>query len=139
MAAYRREFQPSAQLEEPYVIAGVNVIAADTAGEANQQLHAAKRNRVRVLIDQGRTFTDEEADMVLQSPAGRRVEHMLAYSAAGTPSEVRTYVEAFARHAGADELIVAHQSPTTEGTLRSVELLADAMQSPQSKESVHAR
>ena len=30
VAAYRREFQPSAQLDQPYVIAGVNVIAADT-------------------------------------------------------------------------------------------------------------
>ena len=30
VAAYRRDFRPSAQLAEPYVIAGVNVIAADT-------------------------------------------------------------------------------------------------------------
>ena len=30
VAAYRDEFRPSAQLDEPYVIAGVNVIAADT-------------------------------------------------------------------------------------------------------------
>ena len=30
VATYRREFQPSEQLAEPYVIAGVNVIAADT-------------------------------------------------------------------------------------------------------------
>ena len=34
VAAYRREFRPSAQLEQPYVIAGVNVIAADTSSEA---------------------------------------------------------------------------------------------------------
>ena len=30
VATYRREFRPSAQLPEPYVIAGVNVLAADT-------------------------------------------------------------------------------------------------------------
>src|ERR1700738_3466043 len=46
VAAYRREFRPSAQLEQPYVMAGVNVIAADTSAEAQALLAAAKRNRV---------------------------------------------------------------------------------------------
>ena len=52
---------------------------------------------------------------------------MLLYTAVGTPEEVRAYVEAFAEHAGADELITVHQSPSTEDRLRSVELLADAL------------
>src|SRR6202043_1703784 len=30
VAAYRGEFRPSAQLDRPYVIAGVNVVATDT-------------------------------------------------------------------------------------------------------------
>src|SRR3954468_3390234 len=34
VAIYRREFKPSAQLDAPHVIAGVNVIAADSASEA---------------------------------------------------------------------------------------------------------
>ena len=34
VALYRREFRPSAQLDAPHVIAGVNVIAADSAAEA---------------------------------------------------------------------------------------------------------
>src|SRR4051812_48592054 len=38
VAAYRREFKPSEQLDAPYVIAGVNVIAADTSAEAQEQL-----------------------------------------------------------------------------------------------------
>ena len=52
---------------------------------------------------------------------------MLTYSAVGTPPEVREAVERFAKHADADELIVAHQSPTPAARLRSVELLAEAM------------
>src|SRR3954464_5877031 len=46
VAAYRREFRPSAELERPCVIAGVTVIAADTSSGARQQFLAAKRNRV---------------------------------------------------------------------------------------------
>jgi luciferase family oxidoreductase group 1 len=128
VAAYRREFRPSAELEQPYVIAGVNVIAADTSPEAQQQFLAAKRNRVTDMLGRGRVFTDEEADMILGSPAGQQVQHMLRFSAVGTPAEVSQYIEAFAKHADADELIVAHQSPTTEARLRSVELLADSVE-----------
>jgi luciferase family oxidoreductase group 1 len=125
VAIYRREFQPSAQLDEPHVIAGVNVIAADSNADAQEQLHKVKRARVSLLFGKDRTFTPEEADVVLESPAGQHVEQMVKYSAVGTPGAVKEYLDGFARHADADELIVAHQSTTTEARLRSVELLAE--------------
>jgi luciferase family oxidoreductase group 1 len=128
IATYRREFQPSAQLEQPYAMAGVNVIAADTEDDAQNQFLAAKRGRVRALFGRGRRFTDDEADGILESDAGRSVENMVVYSAVGTPADVKDYVEAFAKHADADELIVAHQSPSSADRLRSVRLLADAFE-----------
>jgi len=127
VAAYRREFRPSAQLDRPYVIAGVNVIAADTAADAQQQFLAAKRYRVTALLGRGRAFSDEEADAILASPAGHHVQQMATYSAVGTPDEVSEYIAGFAKHADADELIVAHQSPTAEARLRSARLLADSV------------
>jgi luciferase family oxidoreductase group 1 len=127
VAVYRRDFRPSAQLEQPHVIAGVNVIAADTSSEAQQQHLTAKRNRAISRLGRGRTFTDEEADAILASPAGQQIQQMSRFAAVGTPPEVSEYLDAFARYADADELIVAHQSPTTAARLRSVELLADAV------------
>ena len=127
VAAYREEFRPSAQLDRPYVIAGVNVVAADSKAEADRQLQAARRARVLSLLGRGRTLDAEETDALLASPAARQIEQMLLYTAVGTPEEVRAYVEAFAEHADADELITVHQSPSTEDRLRSVELLADAL------------
>jgi luciferase family oxidoreductase group 1 len=127
VAAYRHEFRPSAQLDRPYVIAGVNVIAADTSADANEQFLAAKRGRAAAMFARGRTLADEEADAILASPAGLYLHQMVTYSAVGTPAEVSEYVEAFAEHSDADELMVAHQSPTTEARLRSVELLAEAV------------
>jgi len=126
VAAYRGRFQPSAQLDRPHVIAGINVIAADTSGEAQEQLLAAKRGRVSALLGRGKTFTDEEADAILASPGGLHVLQMLTYSAVGTASEVREYIDAFAEHADADELITVHPSPTAATRLRSVELLAES-------------
>ena len=128
VAAYRSGFRSSAQLDRPYVIAGVNVIAADTNADAQRQFLAAKRNRAVLIFGRGRTLTDEEADAILASPAGQHVQQMVTYSAVGVPADISQYIAAFAKHADADELMVVHQSPTTEARLRSVELLADCMQ-----------
>ncbi|HLR95573.1 MAG TPA: LLM class flavin-dependent oxidoreductase [Jiangellaceae bacterium] len=125
VATYRREFRPSAQLAEPYVIAGVNVFAADTNDVAQQQFRAVQRQRVTQLIGRGREFSDEEADTVLDSPSGQQILNMSKYSAAGTPDEVKSYLDEFIPHADADELIVACQGRTMEEWLRSFELLAD--------------
>jgi luciferase family oxidoreductase group 1 len=121
---YRRDFRPSAQLEASYVIAGLNVLATDTRAEAEEQLLAVQRSRVRALLGRGLSWTDEETDAVLESPAGRHVKTMTRYAALSVPSEVRAYVERFAELARADEIMSVHPAPTVEGRLRSIELLA---------------
>jgi luciferase family oxidoreductase group 1 len=127
VAAYRRDFRPSEQLAAPYVIAGVNVVAADTAAAADEAFQAVRRTLATGLFGRGRTFTDEEADLLLGQGAGQHVDTMLTHTAIGTPATVRDHLEGFAKLADADELIIAHQFPTTEGRLRSVELTAQAM------------
>jgi luciferase family oxidoreductase group 1 len=125
---YRAQFQPSEQLDHPHVLAALNVIAADSTADAEEELHLVKRSRVSALYGRGgRSFTDEEADAVLDSEAGRQIEQMTTYTAAGTPAEVREYLEQFRRHADADELILAHAATTVENRLRSVELTAESM------------
>ena len=127
VAIYRSQFRPSEQLAEPYVIAGHNVITAETEEDAAEQLLATRRSRVRLLFGRGgRRFTDEEADQILASPQAAAVEEMMTYTAAGTPGDVAAQIESFAEHADADEVMVAHQGPTLPHRLRSVELLAAA-------------
>ena len=132
VATYRREFQPSDQLAEPYVIAGVNAIASDDHDDALTQLTQVKRARVLMLLRQSgqvpldRTFTDDELDMLLDSPVGAQVASMTHYTGVGTGAEVSEYISAFAERTGADEVIVAHSSLHVAARLRSVELLATA-------------
>jgi luciferase family oxidoreductase group 1 len=131
---YRREFRPSEQLAQPYAIAGVNVIAADTDSAAREQLEGIRRVRAISLYGRGRRgqntedLTDEQADQLLAAGLGDQVDQMLTYSAVGTAAQVSDYLDGFIRHTEADEVIVAHQAPTIEGRLRSVTLLAEAMQ-----------
>jgi luciferase family oxidoreductase group 1 len=126
VAVYRRDFKPSEQLAEPYVIAGVNVIAADTAEEAQEQFLAAKRMRVARFIGRDRTFTTEEQDMLLESPAGQQILQMTKYSAVGTAAEVKEYLDRFAERAQADELIVVSSATDRKAWLRTLELVAQA-------------
>ena len=65
---------------------------------------------------------------MLAAGVGDQVDQMLTYSAVGTAAQVSDYLDDFIRQTGADEVIVAHQAPAIEARLRSVTLLAEAMQ-----------
>ncbi len=126
VATYRAEFRPSEQLAAPYVLAAVNVIAADDADDAAQQQHRTLVDRVRFFLGRGQQWTDEQVEQVLTTPQGQQVAQMMTYAAVGTPGQAVDYLHDFAKLADADELITAHQSPTPAQRLRSVELLAGA-------------
>ncbi|MEU1412137.1 LLM class flavin-dependent oxidoreductase [Streptomyces sp. NPDC005731] len=130
VALYRREFEPSAQLDKPHVIAGVNVVAADTSKEAHEHLPAVKRRRVIQLLGRaGVEVPPQAAGTVLETPAGKQVldhvEREMACTAVGTPAEVRDCLDRFTDLARADELIVASLAVDRNAWLRSLELLAD--------------
>jgi luciferase family oxidoreductase group 1 len=126
---YRERFRPSAQLDRPYVIAGVNVVVADTTTQAEADLLYARRHRVARFLARGQV-TDEQADTLLDSRAGQQVLQMMEYTAVGDPPTVRRYLDGFARHADADELIVTLMSPGFESRLRAATLLAEVAELP---------
>jgi luciferase family oxidoreductase group 1 len=123
---YRREFQPSEQLDAPYVIAGANVVVADSDDAAAQMLQQVMRARMRRFVAPGHTLSDDAVDGLLRSGQGQHVVEMMRYTASGTPPAVKDYLEGFAKEADADELMIVHAAPTVESRLRSVDLVADA-------------
>jgi luciferase family oxidoreductase group 1 len=121
---YRDEFTPSEQLSEPYVIAGVNVLAADSAEDAQHQLQAVRRSRARAFFRRGDERLDDAAvDAILASPQGAAVEEMFRYAAVGTIDTVLSELDRFQQIAAADELMTVHHATSTAARLRSVELL----------------
>ncbi|WP_405164072.1 LLM class flavin-dependent oxidoreductase [Nocardia sp. NBC_01499] len=127
---YRESFRPSEQLAEPYVMAGVNVFAAENTEEAVEQKTIAYRTRTRMFIKRGAadaSYTDAEIDAFLASPNGRQLASMTTYTAVGTPAEVVAYLDDFAASIGADELILAHSATQIDDRVRSVELTGSAM------------
>jgi len=130
MALYRSEFRPSRQLAEPYAIAAVNVIASEDEADARRQFETTRRKRVRGLIARGPAaaeYTDDQIDVFLTTSEGGNIANMMRYSAVGSPTEVRNFLEEFAASVQADELIIAHQSPNIDDRLSSLALTSEAM------------
>ncbi|MEN9504327.1 MAG: hypothetical protein RI958_253 [Actinomycetota bacterium] len=124
VAIYRREFRPSRQLQAPYVMAALNVIAADTDDDADDQLRTTLRARVGRFLGRG-DLEPDEAERLLATPQGQQIAQMMHYSAVGTPRQVAEYLEHFREIASADELVIALSSPTISQRVRSLELVAE--------------
>ena len=127
---YRERFEPSEYLYEPYAIAGVNVIAADTDEDAEAQRLDVTRRRVARFLRVPRELTDDEADELLASPQGQGIAQMTHYTAAGSPELVKRYLENFAKEADVDEVITVHPSRTMAQRLHSIDLTADVFGYP---------
>ena len=128
IAIYRERFQPSLQLQRPSVIAALSVMAADTTQAAQEQFELRRRAWVRAMFGRGRApLTEREVDAVLLSPQSEMLDQMFKYTALGTVEQVRAFVEGFQRETSADELMTVHQAVSADFRLRSLELLAQAM------------
>jgi len=124
---YRERFTPSAEHARPHVIAGVNVIAADSDDQATAELEITRRVVVRNLIGRADEAAHDLPDeLLLRTPQAAFVDQMFTYRAVGSPSTVIEYLRTFLRHSGADELITVHHAPSVAARLRSVRLLAEA-------------
>lgn len=125
---YREEFTPSEQLSEPYVIAGVGVLAAQTSERAHELFNVARRHRVASFLGRGadKEFTEAEIDMLMDTPQAQQILDMMRYSAVGTGEQVTEYLAHFAQTAQADELITVHYPTDEQARLESVMITADA-------------
>ncbi|MDN6439083.1 MAG: LLM class flavin-dependent oxidoreductase [Corynebacterium nuruki] len=125
VTAYRENYQPSEAFPEPYVIAAVNVTASDTEEDAARQNEICRRRRVESMaVRRSAPLSEEELDLLMSSPAADQVLSMLRYHAVGTGEQVADYLQGFARHAQADELMIAPQNTSTAEMLRGLEITA---------------
>ncbi len=128
LALYRSRFKPSEQLDRPYAVVGVNVIAAETDAEARrlattQQMSFTNMFRGARGLSQ-RPIDDIEA---YWSPAEKaQAMQMLARSIVGSPATVRAGLDALIGETGADELMIVTDVFDHERRLRSIELIAEA-------------
>ena len=128
--SYRDGFRPSEQLAEPYVIAALNVIAADTDQEAEALREQVLASRVRSLARRvpqlaGADLDDDMVAELMDTPVGQQAKHMGTYTVRGSRETVAAGLADFERLADADELMVANVAPGRDARERTLRVLAE--------------
>jgi luciferase family oxidoreductase group 1 len=126
LQTYRTEFQPSAQLDRPYAMVGVNVITAETDAEAQRLFTSVQQAFTNSVRGTRRQLPPPIDDIESYwSPLEKlQASSMLACSFVGSPQTVRRGLERFIDQTRADELMVASAIYDHAARLRSYEILA---------------
>ena len=124
VAVYRNRFTASEFLQQPYVMLGVNVVAADTDAEARflassgrQSFASLRAGRPTQLPPPSKEWERDPSDANDPTNATR-------VSFVGAPATVREQMQAFVERTQADELIVVSHIYDHAARLRSYELAA---------------
>jgi luciferase family oxidoreductase group 1 len=124
---YRRVFRPSGALLKPYVMVGVNVIAANTDEEAKWLATSHQRAFLNLIRGQpGRLPPPlESMDGHWSREEAAAVAGNLSASIVGGPETVRRGLEALLAKTGADEIIINAMIFDQVARIRSYEIVAD--------------
>lgn len=129
LSIYYNNFQPSKYLEEPFTMACINVIAAETDAEAERMFTSSIRMIVGVLtgkIDylQPPTEMTPELRRISQDPS---LQRMMKYSFIGSKETVKEKTEAFLKETGVDEIMVASHIYDPQARIASYRIFSELM------------
>lgn len=129
LAIYRSRFKPSAQLSQPYAVAGINVIAADTDAEA-KRLATTQQMSFTDLVSGRRGLSKPPIDDIetyWSSAVKAQAASMLSRSIYGSVATVREQLADFIEETGVDEVMVVSDVYEHQARRRSIAGIAEAM------------
>jgi luciferase family oxidoreductase group 1 len=127
---YRQNFRPSKALASPYVIACVNVVAADTDEQATYLSTSLQQFMMSVVTGRPAPLPPPVHDMgPLWVPGAQQaVQQMLAFSFVGGPATLQADLQDFLHATQADELMAVSNIFDQEARVHSYRLFAEALQ-----------
>ena len=121
---YRERFKPSADLERPYVMLGINIIAADA--DADARLLATSGRQSFASLRAGTPIPLPPPDPAWEKEVvpfdASQIEVQQAISFVGSPATINAGLDAFVARMQPDELIVVSHIYDHAARLRSYEL-----------------
>ena len=129
VSIYRDRFKPSAQLAEPYVMVGCNIIVADTEDES-RRLFTTPQQQFSRMVRGTRGLLPPPVDDIedFWTPMEKaQASSMLGCSFHGSTATIKAELAPLIEATGADELMVAAAIWDHQARVRSFELLAQAM------------
>lgn len=127
---YKQTFQPSEQLKEPYVMACVNVIAAETDEEADFLSTSLYRMFIGILTDVRQPLQPPvpSLDPYWNAEIQYAVNKMTACTFAGSSHTLKKKLSTFIVKHDIDELMVTSYIYDQEKRLQSFKILKEALQ-----------
>jgi luciferase family oxidoreductase group 1 len=135
---YRDRFKPSQQLERPYTMVGVNIVAAESDCQA-KHLATTQQMSFTNIFRGARGLSQPPIEDIegYWSPIEKaQAMRMLARSIVGSRDTVRAGIKALAAETATDELIVVSDVYDHAARLRSFELIAQAADAEHSNSGV---
>ena len=123
IAIYRDRFTPSEFLKEPYVMLGVNVVAADTDSQA--RFLASSGRQSFASLRSGRPIQLPPPSKEWERGDGTDPTNQTRVSFVGAPDTIRPQIEEFVARTRADELIVVSHIYDHTARLHSYELASN--------------
>lgn len=126
---YRNNFQPSEDLQKPYVMACVNVIAADTNEEAELLVTSLYRMFLGIITNTRRALKPPgELPEVFNTPEVQQaLQRMMAYTFIGSKETVQAQLSSFIDETAIDELMVASHIYDLEAKLKSFKIVSEVV------------
>lgn len=124
---YRERFTISDQLLEPYSLACINVIAADTDEKANLLASSFYRLALGIVTNERKPLQPPTSNMdaVWKEYEKLTVLQMMKYTFIGSPETVKKNLQPFLDETDVDELMVASYIYDNDAKIHSYELIAD--------------
>jgi luciferase family oxidoreductase group 1 len=134
---YHNEFKPSRFLQQPYTIAGLNVIAADTDAEAEILSTSLIRMFINVLTGKS-DYLQEPMEMTAELRElwhHPKLQQMLKYTFAGSKDTVKEKTKAFLAQTRANELMVVSNIYDHQDRVKSYRIFSEIMQEIATKQA----
>jgi luciferase family oxidoreductase group 1 len=129
LGLYRQNFRPSAALAKPYVIVGVNAIAAETDAEGRRLFTSVQQRFMQMFRNHREELPPpvDSMDAIWTPQEAAGVNHKLRYSAVGSSETVRAALKSLIDSTMPDELMIGGDIFDQPTRLRSFEIVAEVM------------
>ncbi len=123
LKVYKSEFVASEQLKEPYCMACVNVIGADSDDEANLLATSLQKVFIGIITNNRRPLQAPDPDFQLLPDIAAVMNQFLKYSFIGGPEKIKQEISSFVATTQVDEIMVTSHIYDHAARRKSYELL----------------
>ena len=126
---YRENFKPSKQLQSPYVMACVNIVAAETDAEANRLSTSVLQLFKGIITGERKPLPPpvDSMDRIWSLQEEAAAKQMLTYSFFGSAGKIKTSLQRFIETTGINEIMATTHVYDHQARINSYRIFSEVM------------